>query len=374
MEDDAVPEVLDDDAREGRRAAYGDPLAVRLRYVVPPDMHLRTPVEILTHRIRRLGEERAIRVVQGGDFRLVTPEGSRLLGLEEQIPKGSEVDIWRFPPDAPEDLLVAPTILYEDNGLLVVDKPGDLTVHPSARYLHNTLTGWLRRRGTPANPAHRTDRETSGVLVCATDGVVERSWKRAFAEARITKSYLAIVDGVVERARRIDLPLGLQGDRGLVRIRMVVDDEGAASVTDLEPVRTDGQRSLVRLFPRTGRQHQIRAHLAAIGSPIVGDKIYHLGDEWFDAYTRRALTAAQAAMLPVPRQLLHAERLEATVDDVAWSFAAPLPAVFVAAMPSLADWEPVAPPWTSTPTSTSTSASTSASTSTPTSTPTSFSD
>jgi len=308
-----------------RRGAFGDPRAVVMRWAVPPDLHGRSASEILAAKIRRLGLERATSVALSGDLR-VGHGDSRPVAPDEALPKGTLLEVWRLPPDSPDDLLEAPRVLHEAGGLIVVDKPGDLAVHPSARYLHATLTGWLHRRGTPANPCHRLDRETSGVLVCATDGDVERRWKRAFADGRVRKTYLAVVDGVIDAPRQIALPLGLQGERGLVRIRMIVDDTGAEAVTDVEPVAVgaDGARSLVRCFPRTGRQHQIRAHLAAVGHPIVGDKLYQMGDAWFDAFTRRALDDDARARLPTPRQCLHAERL--VLDDDA--FAAPMPDLF----------------------------------------------
>jgi 23S rRNA pseudouridine1911/1915/1917 synthase len=296
-----------------------------MRWVVPPDQHGCSASEILAAKIRRLGLERATSVALSGDLR-VGHGDSRAVDPDEVLPKGTLLEVWRLPPDSPDDMREAPAILHERGGLIVVDKPGDLAVHPSARYLHTTLTGWLHRRGTPANPCHRLDRETSGVLVCATDGDVERRWKKAFADGRVKKTYLAIVDGVVDAPRRIALPLALQGDRGLVRIRMVVDDDGAEAVTDVEPVAVsgDGARSLVRCFPRTGRQHQLRAHLAAVGHPIVGDKLYQMGDWWFDAFTRRALDDDARARLPTPRQCLHAERLVLDED----AFSAPMPALF----------------------------------------------
>lgn len=309
-----------------RPGAWGDPRAVVMRWSVPPDMHGRPAVEVLCWKIRRLGEARAASVIEAGDLRVTIENGgSRAIAVFEPLPKGTPLEVWRLPPDSPDDLLVAPTVLHEADGLIVVDKPGDLAVHPSARYLHATLTGWLHRRGTRANPCHRLDRETSGVLVCATDPVVERRWKMAFADGRIQKSYLAVVDGALDAPCEIALPLGLQGERGLVRIRMVVDDDGARAVTDVEPVAVspDGARSLVRCRPRTGRQHQLRAHLAAIGHPIVGDKLYQMGDAWFDAFTRRALSDDDRDRLPTPRQCLHAERL--VLDDAV--FVAPMPAV-----------------------------------------------
>lgn len=310
-----------------RRGAYGDPRAVVMRWTVPPDLHGRAAVDVLAAKIRRLGPERATSVIERGDFRVGRDGAPHPAHASDPLARGTHVEVWRLPPDSPEQMVEAPTILHEGDGLIVVDKPGDLAVHPSARYLHATLTGWLQRRQTPARPCHRLDRETSGVLICATDLGAERRFKSAFAAGRVEKSYIAVVAGALEQTGRIEKPLSLQGERGLVRIRMVVDDAGAHAVTDVEPlaVASDGRATLVRCRPRTGRQHQLRAHLADAGHPIVGDKLYQMGDAWFDRFTRSALDADERALLPSPRQLLHAESIRLD-DDV---FVAPLPAVFL---------------------------------------------
>jgi 23S rRNA pseudouridine1911/1915/1917 synthase len=306
------------------RPAFGHPDAVAVRWSVPADAHERTPAEVLAHKVRRLGMPRATRVVDGGDLRIVDVDGvARAAVGSERLRRGTVVELWRLPPDRPDDLVVAPRVLHHGDGVVIVDKPGDLAVHPSARYFHNTLTAWLRRAGLPANPCHRLDRETSGVLVCADDKGAERRWKTAFAEGRVRKEYLAVVEGVVDAGFVVDRPLALQGARGLVRIRVVVDDDGQRAVTRFEPVRvsSDGRRTLLRCLPETGRQHQIRAHLHAVGHPIVGDKLYQMGEAWFDAFTRRALSPSDRARLPCARQCLHAARVE--LDGT--SYAAPLP-------------------------------------------------
>lgn len=304
--------------------AHGQARAVAVRWAVPPDCHGKTAVEALAHKVRRLGLARARRVVEGGDLRV----GERACGVDERLTRGTVLELWRMPPDDPSDPMPTPTVLLREGGLVVVDKPGDLAVHPSARYLHRTLTGWLFRQGVRANPCHRLDRETSGVLVCAEPGPVESRVKGAFAAGRVDKEYLAVVRGVVAQPFTVDAPLALQGARGLVRIRMVVDHAGRPACTDVEPVRSDGARTLVRCRPRTGRQHQLRAHLAHAGFPIVGDKLYAMGDAWFDAFTRRALTDEQWRALDAPRQALHAARLVLVDEGV--TVEAPVPAELAA--------------------------------------------
>lgn len=301
--------------------AYGDPRAVCMRWAVPPDCHGKTAAEVLAHKVRRLGIERARSVVASGDVRV---DGNPVVP-EAPLPKGTVLELWRLPPDDPADLRVPPRVLFAGDGLVVLDKPGDLAVHPSARYLHNTVTAWLRLSGYEANPCHRLDRETSGVLVCAAPGDAERQRKTAFMNRAVDKAYLAVVRGLVRAPFSVDAPLALQGERGLVRIRMVPDPAGQPCLTDVEPVLVDeaSHRSVVRCHPRTGRQHQIRAHVAHAGFPIVGDKLYAMGDVWFDRFTRRALAPEELALLDHPRQALHAERVTFTDDGL--TFSSPLP-------------------------------------------------
>lgn len=318
---------LQDDAREDAevRPAFGDPRAVVVRWRVPEGTGPVRADVYLTQKVRRLSRARAQRIIAKGDFR--RPDGP--LKPSSKLTRNDPVELWRLPPD--EDLPPGepPRVLFEDDDLLVVDKPGDLAVHPSARYLHRTLTAWLKERaegGRPANPCHRLDRETSGVLVCARSKAAERAVKTAFADGGVEKRYLAVVRGRLEEERVVDLPLGLQGDRGLVRIRMIHDEQGLPSVTRVRPLLHDtaSDRTLVLCRPETGRQHQIRAHLALIGFPIVGDKLYAMGDGFFDAFTRGGIPP-DGGGLDHERQALHAYEATFVLDGRKRVFRAPLP-------------------------------------------------
>lgn len=317
-------------------AAFGDPEAVVLRWRVPDDADGQRADVYLTRKVRRLSRARAQRIIRQGDFRLETGP----LKPSARVTRGVVVELWRMPPDEPASDAAEPVVLFEDDSLLVVDKPSDLAVHPSARYLTRTLTAWLKRRANDgervANPCHRLDRETSGVLLCAKTRAAESEAKTAFAAGTTEKVYLAIARGKLEEERALDFPLALQGERGLVKIRMIHDDGGMPSLTVVEPLAYDAEvhRTLVRCRPKTGRQHQIRAHLALAGHPLVGDKLYAMGDEWFDAFTRNEVESDDER-LDHKRHALHAFMLALDVAGARRSFRSQLPAELSALLPNV---------------------------------------
>jgi 23S rRNA pseudouridine1911/1915/1917 synthase len=310
-----------EDKNDPHEPAFGDPRAVVVRFFIASELDGARADVALVWKVKRLSRTRAQDIIRRGDFRLASGE---LLKPSSRVFEATEVALWRIPPDEPDPGASVPAVIFEDDDLLVVDKPPDLAVHPSARYLHQTLTAWLRARAVDdriAHPCHRLDRETSGVLVCAKTQAAERTVKRAFMEGTVTKAYLAVVPGVVDADFVVKKPLALQGERGLVRIRMVDDVLGQEAETAFSPVVVDKSvdRTLLACFPRTGRQHQIRAHLFTAGMPIIGDKLYAMGDTWFDAYTRGD---ANLDELLHTRHALHAASLR--LDD-GRVFRAPLP-------------------------------------------------
>lgn len=201
----------------------------------------------------------------------------------------------------PEPQPIPLRVLYEDEDLIAVDKPPGMVVHPTYRNWSETLLNGLLwhvrgKDGVRPSIVTRLDKDTSGLVLAATDPRVQAIVQRDMAAGQVRKEYLALVAASLPpgEAGVIELPLARSAeDRRLV----VVSDAGVACETRYEVLATAGGRSLLRCELVTGRTHQIRVHLAARGWPIVGDSTY--GVQVSDA-SRQALHAWRLR-LPHPR-------------------------------------------------------------------------
>jgi 23S rRNA pseudouridine1911/1915/1917 synthase len=215
------------------------------------------------------------------------------------IASGEHVTVDQQPPiaGAPPALPIELAIAFEDQHLLVVDKPAGLVVHPARGHRTGTLAQSLDGRGAGgdepwrAGIVHRLDRDTSGLLVVAKSDQVHRALKRMLSERRLRREYLALVTGHPEaRTGTIDAPIGrARRDRVLMSIDT---DTPREARTHFEIERLLPASALLRVTLETGRTHQVRVHLAAIGHPVCGDPQYGTAGEY-----------------GLGRQFLHAARL-----------------------------------------------------------------
>ena len=225
--------------------------------------------------------------------------------------RAGDVVTLAIPPAAPATPRPEPIplpIVYSDADLVVVDKPAGMVVHPAAGHAEGTLVnallhhiGDLSGIGGERRPGivHRLDRGTSGLLVVAKHDRAHAELARQFREREVEKEYAALAWGVVLQGRRIDLPIGRDPvERKKISARSRRAREAVTRVTKAE--RLDGV-SLVRVAIATGRTHQIRVHLAAIGHPVVGDALY--------GGTRRHPPPHLRAVRRLERPFLHACRL-----------------------------------------------------------------
>jgi 23S rRNA pseudouridine1911/1915/1917 synthase len=203
-------------------------------------------------------------------------------------------------------------VVYEDDDLIVVNKPGDLLSHPTDKIVDHTVLGFLRH-ARPDLPKlhllHRLDRETSGVIALAKNPKAAKAWTRDMEAHRIHKEYIAIVRGELWPLEgTIDLPIGREG--GEIRVRQGVNVPGAVpALTRYERIGVSADLSVARVYPQTGRLHQIRVHFAAIGHPILGDPLYTGAGEIYRKMVGGQATAADRLSLGFLRVALHAAAL-----------------------------------------------------------------
>jgi len=218
----------------------------------------------------------------------------------------SNLDPWDFKID----------VIYEDESILVINKPSGIAVHPAPGHLNKTIANALifnnpdiSQIGASSRPGiiHRLDLETSGLMVTAKTDLAHRKISHQFAERTVKKVYLALVDGIPKESEAvIDAPIGRSPFN---RQHMDIVSTGKASVTQYQVIETYPAQSLLKVFPKTGRTHQIRVHLKSIGHTVLGDHIYGKREKGLN------------------RQFLHASSLEFyhPVSNQAVTFESKLP-------------------------------------------------
>ncbi|HHH31472.1 MAG TPA: RluA family pseudouridine synthase [Polyangiaceae bacterium] len=287
--------------------------AVRRVLRVPPEMAGMRLDRFIQSQLRATSRTRTQVIIDHSAF---TTEGRRLK-KNHRVQADERVVLWRPPWDA-DDPDIAIEEVYADDALVAVNKPPMVAVHPTARHHRSTVALIMeaQRPGEHLTLIHRLDRETSGVLLMARTRAADRAVKIQFEERRdVEKRYTAICWGTPDwERRRCDLPLAPAVD-SRYRVKMAVAPEGtgqeAATTFEVLERRSRGERryTKMRCTLHTGRQHQIRVHLAALGLPIVGDKLYGPDETIFARGADDELTDEDLATLELPRQALHASEL-----------------------------------------------------------------
>lgn len=282
----------------------------------------RTLAELLPH----LSRAHIQRLIKEGQ---VTVEGETRLKPAARIAGGETIAI-QIPPAVPQPLAaeqIPLDIVYQDDEVVVVNKPAGMVVHPAAGHPSGTLVNALLGRlpqlalvGGERRPGivHRLDKDTSGLIVVALSEEARLALKAQFQERSVQKSYLALTDGLVSPPEgTVEAPIG-RNRRD--RKRMAVVQGGRPAETAYRTLETFDAHTLLEAYPRTGRTHQIRVHLAFLGFPLAGDQVYG----------RRKRT------IPLRRHFLHAHRLAFCLPGSGQeiSLSAPLPA----GLKNVLDW------------------------------------
>ncbi|TVR50757.1 MAG: RluA family pseudouridine synthase [Puniceicoccaceae bacterium] len=234
------------------------------------------------------------------------------------------IDGYRVDPAEP-----ASWVLFQDDDLLVLDKPAGLVCHPSKDGPWSSLVGACRAAFGPAwtHLVSRLDRETSGVLLLAGNPETASRLQRAVQGGRLHKEYIAILRGELSAPTTCALPIGPHPDSPVVARRLAAArPEFRPASTRFVPLARRAGHTLARITPlQGGRQHQVRVHAEALGYPLLGDKIYGRPPEVFLAFIKEGWTDALARLLTLPRQALHCSRLWFDLP-AGPRFRAPLPA------------------------------------------------
>ncbi len=303
--------------------------------VKPPAEHLSAGVDeshagarldrFLTAALPQLSRTRVQALIKNGQVSLC---GATIVDAKYRVKPGERFELV-LPPVAETALAgeaIPLEVVYEDDALIVIDKPAGLVVHPGAGQPAGTLVNALIAHcgkslsgiGGVARPGivHRLDKDTSGLMVVAKTDQAHRALAEQFADhgrtGELERGYLALVWGAPSKPHgRIDAPIG-RHQTSRTKMAVLPADKGRHAVTHWRIVETYGPgkeepvASLLECVLETGRTHQVRVHLAHIGHPLVGDPLYGRG---FKSKLRKLPEGAQAKLSGLDRQALHAERL-----------------------------------------------------------------
>lgn len=243
--------------------------------------------------------------------------------LHTHVKTGDSLRIVLVEADSSTDIIATPIpldICYEDEDILVVNKPADMPIHPSKRHPSHTLANaacaYFQMQGIPYTfrCANRLDRDTTGLVLLAKHALSSALLNTAVCERKIHREYLALADGCVPERGTISAPIGRRNHSSIERI--VDYERGEHAITHYKRLAYENGLSLLSLHLETGRTHQIRVHMKHLGHPLIGDALYHPND------------TDNPADIKIKRQALHSYRLQFIhpITGIPMDLIAPLPA------------------------------------------------
>ncbi len=286
-------------------------------------------IAFLTSKFKYLTPDQWLQRIDEGRF---TIEGE--VCCADTVLKQDDILIYDAPPFKEPDADLNYSIITETEYFMAVNKPGNLLVHKKSAAVTHNLIYQLRENNEPPYPTadivNRLDRETSGIVLVSKDKASLKELSSLFVEREVEKEYLAVVHGFVkEESGVITAPLK-PSTEGKIRSKQIVASDGKTAETRYEVVARWENRTLVRLFPKTGRTHQLRVHMAHLGHILVGDKIYGLSEDQFYAW-KDDLNTFEG--LEFPRQALHCCKLTFSFQGEIQVVRAELPEDFLSIIP-----------------------------------------
>jgi 23S rRNA pseudouridine1911/1915/1917 synthase len=286
----------------------------KIRIIVPANQSKERLDVYLTHQIQNATRSKVRSAIDAG-FVIV---GGKKVKASHTIAPGEVIDITMPHPPRPEAIAedIPLTVVYEDDQLLIVNKPAGMVTHPAYGNYTGTLVNALLHHcnslstvNSEIRPGivHRLDKDTTGLMVVAKNDVAHHLLAKQFSRRTISREYWAIVWGRFKEPKgTIEASLG-RSKRD--RKKVAVTAEGKHAVTDYQVLREFEYLSLIRLKLRTGRTHQIRVHLAHVGHPVFGDPTYGGRSHLWGGLTGKKAQHAQNLLRLIGRQALHAKTI-----------------------------------------------------------------
>jgi 23S rRNA pseudouridine1911/1915/1917 synthase len=248
-----------------------------------------------------------------------TREAKRMIDRGRVVINGQKVYSKVFKSDKPSSLQcmvfeakpVGIKPLFQTEDFAIFNKPSGVIIHPNGLKGDNTLLDDVRALfGNGANLVHRIDKETSGLIIASKHSFSESILKTLFEKREVNKSYLALVEGIIDKEITIEAKIATNLDKN-IKVKSIISDEGKDAETIIKPLFSKNNQTLVEASPVTGRTHQIRVHLNHIGHRIVGDPLYGVDNDIAFKYLEKTLTKEERISFTGDERLnLHAYKIK----------------------------------------------------------------